>query len=69
MEPVIEGMHAIRKDLRHVKFSRVRRQGNRPTHLQGKYVLGIVDFIAWIEENPCFLEQALIHDELSFSHH
>ena len=54
MEPVIEGMHAIRKDLRHVKFSRVRRQGNRPTHLQGKYVLGIVDFIAWIKENPCF---------------
>ena len=41
-----------------VDFSHI----NRPAHLLAKYVLGIVDYSTWIEENPYFLMQALIHD-------
>ena len=58
MESVIEGMHAICKDLCYVEFSHLRRQDNRLVHLLAKHALDIVDFIAWIEKNPYFLEQA-----------
>ena len=44
----------------------VKRKGNRPAHLLAKYAEGIDDFIIWMEENPCFLEQALSHDVLSW---
>ena len=67
-EPVIMGMHAFSKDFCRIDYSHVCRQGNRPAHLLAKYALGTVDFTVWIEENPCFLEQALIHDIMSFSH-
>ena len=67
-EPVIMGMHAFSKDFCRIDYSHVRRQGNRPAHLLAKYALGTVDFTVWIEDNPCFLEQALIHDIMSFSH-
>ena len=50
---------------RRLQFSHVKRKGNRPAHLLAKYAGGIDDFIVWIEENPCFLEQALSHDVLS----
>ena len=68
VEPIIMGMHALSKDFCHVDYSHIRRQDNRPAHLLAKYVLGIVDFTMWIEENPYFLEQALIHDVMSSSH-
>ena len=58
---------ANQKEFRGVEFSHVRRQGNRPAHLQARHALGIVDYVTWIEENPCFLEQALDHDVISFS--
>ena len=38
------------KEFRHLEFSHVRRQDNRPAHLLGKHVSSIVDYIAWIEE-------------------
>lgn len=43
-------------------FSHTRRQENRPAHLLPKHAIGIVDFNAWMEENPCFIDQALRHD-------
>ena len=43
-------------------LSHVKRQGNRPAHLLAKQALNLADFSAWIEECPCFLEQALVHD-------
>ena len=49
-----------------VDFSHIRRQGNRPAHLLAKHALSIVDYIAWMEETPCFLVKALNHD-VSFS--
>ena len=62
---VVQGIQDLCKDFRGVQFSHVRRQGNRPTHLLAKHALNVADFTAWIEENPCFLEQALIHDVTS----
>ena len=34
----------------------------RAIHLLAKHALGIEDFSVWIEETPCFIEQALLHD-------
>ena len=68
VEAVVSGMQKMAKEFRLIEFSHVRRQDNRPTHLLAKYVFGISDYLAWIEENPCFIEQALIHDVISISH-
>ena len=59
---VIQGIMDISKGFHRVQFSHVKTQGNRPAHMLAKHAFGIADFIAWIEETPCFLEQALIHD-------
>ena len=64
---IVLGMQELCKDFRWIGFSHTRRKGNRPTHLLAKHASSIVDYIAWIEENPCCIEQALIHDVLSFS--
>ena len=45
-----------------IDFSHVRRQGNKLAHLLAKYASGLDDYMTWMEENPCFLEQALLHD-------
>ena len=59
---LIYGMLAECNEFRKVSFSHVKRQGNKPAHLLAKQALGLDDFSAWIEECPCFLEQALVHD-------
>ena len=50
-------------EFRIVLFSHVRRNGNIPAHQLTKHALGIFDFSVWIEESPCFLVQAFLHDE------
>ena len=45
-----------------VEFSHISRQGNKPTHILAKHAKGIDDYVAWLEETPCFLMQALNHD-------
>ena len=62
---IVDGMRDLCKVFRRLEFSHVKRKGNRPAHLLAKYAGGIDDFIVWMEENPCFLEQALSHDVLS----
>ena len=47
---------------RQVDFSHIQRQGHKPAHLLAKHAKCIVDYVAWIEETPCFLMQALTHD-------
>ena len=59
---VTQGVLDLNIGFNRVEFSHVKRQGNRPTHVLAKHAFGITDFIAWIEETPCFLGQALIHD-------
>ena len=50
-----------------IDFSHIRRQGNRPAHLLAKHASTLDDYMTWMEENPYFLEQALLHDVSSFS--
>ena len=59
---VVQGIRDLNKSFCRVEFSHIKRQGNRPTYILTEHALGIVDFIARIEETPYFLEQALIHD-------
>ena len=58
---LIYGMLAECNEFRNVCFSHVRQQSNRLAHLLAKQALGLIDFCAWMEECPCFLEQVLIH--------
>ena len=58
MAPVVYGILAASVEFCNVRFSHVHWQGNIPVHLLAKYVLGIYDYLAWIEENPFFL----LHD-------
>ena len=67
MSAIVQGMQELCGEFSKVEFSHVRRQGNRAAHLLAKHVFGIFDFIAWIEETPCILEQALIHNVTNFS--
>ena len=41
-----------------------KRIENRPAYLLAKHALGIIDFFVWIEDNPYFIEQALLYDVL-----
>ena len=59
---LVYGIAVAAHDFRSVKFSHVCRNGNIPVQLLAKHALGIVDYCNWIEESPCFIEQALLHD-------
>ena len=59
---VVSSIKVLCGAIRGVEFSHTRRQCNRLAHLLAKQASGISDFIAWLEENPCFIEQALCHD-------
>ena len=59
---IIYGIQSSCNDVRKVLFSHTCRQGNRPAHILAKHVISTVDFMVWMEKNPCFLEQALHHD-------
>ena len=58
----VQGIQDLCRKFRGIEFSHVRGQGNKLAHLLAKHVFKIADFSAWIEENPYFIEQALIHD-------
>ena len=64
--PIIYGILDSCHDIHNVRFSHVKRKGNTPAHLLNKHASGIVDYLVWIKENPCFLEQTLHHDVISF---
>ncbi|XP_050290016.1 uncharacterized protein LOC126728194 [Quercus robur] len=64
---VTQGIQDISKEFRSIEYSHVRRQGNMPAHILAKNASSINDYVAWIEEDPCCIMQALIHDVNSFS--
>ena len=64
--PIVYGIIDSCHEVCNFRFPHVRRKGNTPTHVLTKHACGIVDFLVWMEENPCFLEQALNHDVISF---
>ena len=59
---VIQGALELCMGFSQIQFSHVKRQGNMPAHLVAKNAYRIVDDIVWVEEDPCFAKQALIHD-------
>ena len=62
MDAVILGIQDTCADFHHIAFTHVGCQGNKSAHLLAKYAKGIDDVSVWIEEIPCVIEQALIHD-------
>ena len=66
---VVQVMQDMCKEFRGVMFSHVRRKGNRLAHLLAKHACSVDDFITWIKETPCFLEQALLHNVTNPSIH
>ena len=59
---IVRGILMSCGPLDRINFSHVKMQGNRLAHLLAKHALGIVDYLTWMEETPCFLEQALLHN-------
>ena len=62
MASVIQGALELCMGFSQIQFSHVKRQGNMSAHLVAKNAYSIVDDIVWVEEDPCFAKQALIHD-------
>ena len=59
---VLEGILYHLQAFRSFDFSHIKRVGNRPVHLLAHYAKSVVDFEAWVEETPSFLEGALASD-------
>nr|XP_023873208.1 uncharacterized protein LOC111985788 [Quercus suber] len=59
---IISSSMSVSHEFRKIVFSHVRRQGNRPAHSLANYASSIDDFSVWLEEEPYFLNQALIQD-------
>ena len=64
---IIYSSLSVSREFRQVEFSHVRRQGNKLAHLLAKYAHDIDDFSIWLEEDPCFIIQALLQDVNSAS--
>ena len=65
VDPMVMGLQTSFREFQQIIFSHVWRQGNKSAHLLAKYAKGIEDFCIWVEENPCFLEQAFTYDVIS----
>ena len=59
---LLEGILYHLQAFRSFDFSHIKRVGNRPVHLLAHYAKSVVDFEAWVEETPSFLEGALASD-------
>lgn len=59
---VVQGIQDISGDFRSEGYSHVRRQGSSPAHILTKYASSITDYVAWIEEDSCYIMQTLVHD-------
>ena len=66
VDAVIVGIQDASADFHHIAFTHVGRQGNKPAQLLAKYAKSINNVLVRIEEIPCVIEQALIHDVMSF---
>ena len=58
VDAVITGVQKACSDFRHVGFSRVRHQEKGQLIFLTKFVEGIDDFCAWIEEDHYFIKQS-----------
>ena len=56
---VVYGISSLLSAFRRFSISHVGRKGNQVAHLLAKHAQGVEQYVAWIEESPCFLEHAL----------
>ncbi|KAL0007359.1 hypothetical protein SO802_008861 [Lithocarpus litseifolius] len=59
---IVEGIHILSSDIGVVDYSHVRRTGNKPAHILARQAQSFVNDVIWIEDIPCCIQQALIHD-------
>ena len=64
---IIASTHHKLHGFRTFKFSHVKRQGNRPTHLLASFAKGIDSYVTWLEETPSFIESSILHDAMYLS--
>ena len=62
VDSVNQGTLELCRGFTQFQFSHKKRQGNMPAHLIAKNAYSIFNDIVWVEEDPCFAKQALIHD-------
>ena len=48
-------------------FSRIKRQGSRPAHILAQYAKDILSYETWIEDYPCMIEVAPVHNVIHFA--
>nr|POE55600.1 hypothetical protein CFP56_64294 [Quercus suber] len=59
---IVEGIHFLSSDVGIVGYSQVQRTGNQPAHILARQAQSLVNDVIWIEEIPCYIQQAFIHD-------
>lgn len=65
--------NVVTRILKHVQgfrtfaFSHAKRQGNSPAYVLAQHAVNMEDFVVWLEECPGCIENACMHDVLSFS--
>ena len=62
IDAIVEGIHELGAEIGVVNFSHVRRIGNKPAHMLARQAQNLVNDVIWIEEIPCYIQQALFQD-------
>ena len=62
VDAIMEGIHELGAEIGVVHFSHVRRIGNKPAHILARQAQNLVNDVIWIEEIPCYIQQALFQD-------
>ena len=65
---IMDGIRVKIQDFGRLQVSHVKHQGNRSAHLLTCYAKNILDYFAWIEENPIMIESTLIQDVIFLTH-
>ena len=59
---IVESIHELGAEIGVVYFSHVHRIGNKPIHILARQAQNLINDVIWIEEIPCYIQQALIQD-------
>ncbi|XP_030924592.1 uncharacterized protein LOC115951551 [Quercus lobata] len=62
VDAIMKGIHELGAEIGVVHFSHVRNIDNKPAHILARQAQNLVNDVIWIEEIPCYIQQALIQD-------
>ena len=62
----IEDVHFDARHFNELRYSHVRREGNKVAHFLAHYALGILDFVVYVEDVPPPLFSVVQDDTASF---